>query len=59
MSNLIFIGAHYTTLHAPDLHKRPSLEDYQITKLEFEVDTDPVFIHCEDFKELIDKMVPL
>lgn len=59
MSNLIFIGAHYKTLHGPELHKRPSLEDYQITKLEFEVDENPVFIHCEDFKEFIEKMVPL
>ena len=59
MSNLIFVDAHYKTLHGPELHTRPSLEDYRITKLEFEVDETPVFIHCEDFKELIDKMVPL
>jgi hypothetical protein len=59
MSNLIFVDAHYKTLHIPTLHKRSSLDDYQITKLEFEVDKNPVFIHCEDFKEFIDKIVPL
>ena len=59
MSNLIFVDAHYKTLHGPELHTRPSLEDYRITKLEFKVDETPVFIHCEDFKEFIDKMVPL
>jgi len=59
MSDLIFIDAHYKTLHRPELHIRPVLNDYRITKLEFEVDKNPVFIHCEDFKEFIDKIVPL
>jgi hypothetical protein len=49
-SNLIYEEAHYKTLHIPEIHKRPTLDQYQITRLLFTQDGHPKHIDCEDFK---------
>jgi len=51
MSNLIYQEANYKTLHVPDLHKKATADQYQITKLVFTQDGDLKYIDCEDFKE--------
>jgi hypothetical protein len=50
-SNLIYEEAYYKTLHIPEIHKRPTVDQYQITKLVFTQDGHPKHIDCEDFKE--------
>ena len=50
-SNLIYEEAHYKTLHIPEIHKRPTLDQYQITRLIFSQDGHPKHIDCEDFKD--------
>ena len=50
-SNLIYEEAHYKTLHIPEIHKRPTIDQYQITRLLFTQDGHPKHIDCEDFKD--------
>jgi hypothetical protein len=59
MSNLVFQEAHYKTLHVPDRHRRPTLDQYQITKLQFTQGDKTKYVDCEDFEELANHIVPV